>query len=68
MLIYALGISLLVGCATSQEHKPPALSSEEFQLLYPHRHFDSLNPWERRDVERGMMEEDIQQRERERRR
>jgi ABC-type oligopeptide transport system substrate-binding subunit len=66
MLLCALSVSLLVGCATSQERNSQALSSEEFQLLYPYRHFDSLDPWDRRDVERRMMDEDIQQRERER--
>jgi hypothetical protein len=66
MLVAALSVSLLVGCATNQERRPETLSSEEYRMLYPSQHFDSLDPWERRDLERRMMEEDIHQRERER--
>lgn len=64
ILVATLSVSLWVGCATNQEHRP--LSSEEFRILYPRQYLDSLDPWERRDMERRMMEEDFLQRERER--
>jgi hypothetical protein len=58
-LVTALGVSFLVGCATSQERRTETLSSEELRILYPRQHLDSLGPLDRQDEERRRMEEEL---------
>lgn len=65
-LVSALSFSLLVGCVNNQERRPEKLSSKEFRFLYPRKHLDSLESWERSEAERRMMQEDFQERARDR--
>jgi hypothetical protein len=58
-MVAALSASFLVGCATSQERRTETLSSEEFRMFYPRQYLDSLDPLERRDEDRRMMEEEL---------
>jgi hypothetical protein len=58
-LVAAMGASFLVGCATSQERRPETLSSDEFRMFYPRQYLDSLDPLERRNEDRRMMEEEL---------
>jgi len=67
MFLAAITVSVFVGCA-SPHGQSKTLSGEEMRALYPREYLDSLDPWERQGVERRMIEDDLKQRERERRR
>jgi hypothetical protein len=58
-LAAALSVSLFGGCATDRERRTETLTSEEFRILYPRQYLDSLDPSERLNVERRMMEEEL---------
>ncbi len=57
-LAAVLSLCLWAGCATRPARQTDTLSRDEFQILYPRRYFDSLDPLERREVERRLFEEE----------
>ena len=63
-VVGAVSICFLVGCVTSQERQREMLSREEFRILYPRQYYDSLDPLERRAIERRLMEEEWSERKR----
>jgi hypothetical protein len=45
---------VLLGCSVSQDAKPRKLSSEVVRILYPRQYLDSVDPIDRKVVERDL--------------
>jgi hypothetical protein len=67
-LIAIISLNLLAGCATRPERRTEDMSSHAYEYGHPRQYYESLDPMERRDLERQMDQEQRWQQEAERKR